>query len=38
MCQATGYKLISNKELPARDIPWLKNYYPISATDAVNGA
>lgn len=30
MCQATGYKLISNKELPAQNIPWLEEYYPVS--------
>ncbi len=29
-CQATGYKLISNKELPAQNIPWLQEYYPVS--------
>lgn len=28
MCQATGYKHTSNKELPAPNIPWLKNYFP----------
>ena len=31
MCQATGYKLISNKELPAQNIPWLLEYYPVSS-------
>lgn len=30
MCQATGYKLTSNKELPAQNIPWLLSYYPIT--------
>lgn len=30
MCQATGYKQTSNKELPAENIPWLKNYFPSS--------
>lgn len=30
MCQATGFKLISNKELPAQNIPWLLEYYPVS--------
>ena len=29
MCQATGYKLVSNKELPAQNIPWLMEYYPV---------
>ena len=29
MCQATGYKLTSNKELPAKNIPWLLSYYPV---------
>lgn len=29
MSQATGYKLISNKELPAQNIPWLMEYYPV---------
>lgn len=28
MCQATGYKTISNKELPANNIGWLETYYP----------
>lgn len=31
MCQATGYKLVSNKELPAKNIPWLLEYYPVSS-------
>lgn len=31
MCQATGYKLASNKELPAKNIPWLLEYYPVSS-------
>lgn len=31
MAQATGYKLVSNKELPAQSrIPWLLSYYPCS--------
>lgn len=30
MSQATGYKLASNKELPAKNIPWLMEYYPVS--------
>lgn len=30
MCQATGYKLVSNKELPAKNIPWLLEYYPVA--------
>lgn len=29
MMQATGSKLISNKELPAQNIPWLQEYYPV---------
>lgn len=29
MNQATGYKLSSNKELPAQNIPWLMEYYPV---------
>lgn len=29
MAQATGFKLISNKELPAQNIPWLMHYYPV---------
>lgn len=35
MCQASGYKLTSNKELPGRNIGWLEEYYPgvASATD-----
>lgn len=35
MSQATGYKLVSNKELPASDtnhISWLLNYFPCSGT------
>lgn len=31
MCQATGFKLTSNKELPAKNIPWLLEYYPVSS-------
>ena len=30
MCQATGYKLVSNKELPGSGIAWLKKYFPMS--------
>ena len=30
MCQATGYKLTSNKELPAKNLPWLMEYYPVA--------
>lgn len=30
MCQATGYKLVSNKELPGADIKWLQKYYAAS--------
>lgn len=30
MCQATGFKHTSNKELPAPNIPWLKEYFPAS--------
>lgn len=36
MCQATGYKLTSNKELPAAGIPWLKEYYPCTNPGASN--
>ena len=38
MCQATGYKLSSNKELPGQNIPWLLSYYPITTQneDLVN--
>ena len=35
MCQATGYKVISNKELPAKNIPWLSHYYPNIQTETV---
>lgn len=31
MCQASGYKLTSNKELPGRNIGWLEQYYPGNA-------
>jgi hypothetical protein len=34
MTQACGFKLVSNKELPAQKIPWLLGYYPV--TDATN--
>lgn len=30
MSQATGYKLVSNKTLPAQYTPWFMNYYPIT--------
>lgn len=30
MCQATGYKLVSNKELPGSGIAWLRKYFPMS--------
>ena len=30
MSQATGFKLVSNKELPAKNIPWLLEYYPVA--------
>lgn len=33
MCQATGYKLVSNKELPAINIPWLLEYYPAAQVE-----
>ena len=36
MCQSTGYKHTSNKELPSPDIPWLSpHYFPctLSSTD-----
>lgn len=36
MCQATGYKLTSNKELPGRSIPWLLEYYPVTTSATVN--
>lgn len=29
MCQATGYKLVSNKELPGNGIAWLRKYFPM---------
>ena len=35
MCQATGYKLQSNRELPGRSIPWLKKYYPVYEDNGV---
>lgn len=31
MCQATGYKLVSNKELPGSGISWLRKYFPMLA-------
>lgn len=36
MCQATGYKLTSNKELPSQNIPWLLEYYPVSTQQEDN--
>lgn len=30
MCQATGYKLVSNKELPGSGIAWIRKYFPMS--------
>lgn len=38
MCQATGYKHTSNKELPAPNIPWLRNYFPatVKVVDQTN--
>ena len=35
MCQATGYKQMSNKDMPAYKIPWLESYFP---SVIVNGA
>lgn len=32
MCQATGYKHTSNKELPSPNIPWLRYFFPASIT------
>lgn len=40
MCQATGYKLKSNKDVPVDGIPWLAKYFPgtISGNSiSVNG-
>ena len=32
MCQATGYKLVSNQEIPCRDgVEWLRSFFPGSA-------
>ncbi len=36
MCQATGYKLVSNKELPGQGISWNKKYFPVTAASKVN--
>lgn len=36
MCQASGYKLTSNKELPGQNIGWLLEYYPITDAAGVN--
>lgn len=33
MSQATGYKHTSNKELPSKILPWLRNYYPQTGQD-----
>ena len=32
MSQATSYKHTSNKELPSKNIPWLRYYYPAGGT------
>ena len=40
MSQATGYKLVSNKELPSSNdnrTPWLLAYYPQTSAGKVNG-
>lgn len=40
MAQATGYKLVSNKELPSSNdnrTPWLLAYYPQTSAGKVNG-
>lgn len=34
MSQATGYKHTSNRELPAKDIPWCRHYYPNNSGSA----
>lgn len=31
MCQATGFKVVSNKELPCTNINWLESYYPTTS-------
>lgn len=38
MSQATGYKLVSNKEQPSRVpmIPWLDNYFPVNSGNKEN--
>lgn len=36
MCQATGYKLTSNKELPGLHLPFLKEYYKVTSNFTVN--
>lgn len=38
MCQSTGYKQTSNKELPAENIPWLENYFPASMSSGTPAA
>lgn len=32
MCQGTGYKHTSNKELPSPNTPWLRYFFPASIT------
>lgn len=36
MSQATGYKLVSNKELPGTGIDWLRKYFPMANGAASN--
>lgn len=35
MCQATGYKLVSNAELPGSGINWLRQYFPVTTSSGV---
>lgn len=37
MCQASGYKLVSNKELPYYNIGWLEEYYPTNGSAKSSG-
>lgn len=36
MSQASAYKHTSNKELPGRNNPWLRYYFPVDNADKVN--
>jgi hypothetical protein len=36
MCQATGYKLSSNNDIPGQGVNWLQEYFPCTDAGAIN--